>query len=333
MSSGETQIPDSSENDSNASGGILATVVPDAIRRNFALKFGIVLSNALSIGPKVSEEQVKNTMSYIEEARDSGAAFLTGGAQPATTQFVSSHDIGPVVIPMISISNSTIGKPLCPESADHDCRVQPGMARAYSSASDSDFVSFRRVTARIERQGLVTGTNSNGNRCRRFRRVPDELGPVVGFVSPVDARESVERHEYSLERSRTRFRGTTGLKAGLPNRNGSAVVMSRSQRRCRVLVELLRSARTSRHDDQRGERSSVLDGTPVSRDIPSPTCQRAYTVGTHRYRGQTGSSSCTRPIRRLWLRDVAVRAHRDGADGVARCGRRCDTRTHGLGDR
>jgi len=40
------------------------------------------LLDATNLGPKVTAEQVERTMSYIEEAEQSGAAFVTGGSQP-----------------------------------------------------------------------------------------------------------------------------------------------------------------------------------------------------------------------------------------------------------
>jgi len=38
------------------------------------------LLDATDLGPKVTAEQVERTMSYIEEAEQSGAAFVTGGS-------------------------------------------------------------------------------------------------------------------------------------------------------------------------------------------------------------------------------------------------------------
>jgi len=46
------------------------------------LTVGDPLLESTDLGPKVTEEQVERTMSYIEEARDAGATFVTGGDQP-----------------------------------------------------------------------------------------------------------------------------------------------------------------------------------------------------------------------------------------------------------
>jgi len=46
------------------------------------LTVGDPLLESTELGPKVTQEQVERTMSYIQEARDAGATFVTGGGQP-----------------------------------------------------------------------------------------------------------------------------------------------------------------------------------------------------------------------------------------------------------
>ena len=45
------------------------------------IAIGDPLLESTDLGPKVTEEQVERTMSYIQEARDAGATFVTGGDQ------------------------------------------------------------------------------------------------------------------------------------------------------------------------------------------------------------------------------------------------------------
>jgi len=46
------------------------------------IEVGDPLLESTELGPKVTQEQVERTMSYIQEARDAGATFVTGGDQP-----------------------------------------------------------------------------------------------------------------------------------------------------------------------------------------------------------------------------------------------------------
>ncbi|ADQ69145.1 aldehyde dehydrogenase (acceptor) [Halogeometricum borinquense DSM 11551] len=72
------------------------------------LVVGDPLLESTDIGPKVSEEQVKNTMSYIEEARDSGASFLTGGAQPDDEALADGCFVTPTLIDEIDHNNRAV---------------------------------------------------------------------------------------------------------------------------------------------------------------------------------------------------------------------------------
>jgi aldehyde dehydrogenase (NAD+) len=46
------------------------------------LTVGDPLLESTELGPKVTQEQVERTMSYVQEARDAGATFVTGGNRP-----------------------------------------------------------------------------------------------------------------------------------------------------------------------------------------------------------------------------------------------------------
>jgi hypothetical protein len=109
MSTDDTQTTDSTEVDPNASGGILAPVVPDFVRRNFALKFGIVLFiMALSVGlvGLAATEQVRNyteqqVLSDYENAAAQEANICHSGSTETGYRRSSSPPTisGPVAIP------------------------------------------------------------------------------------------------------------------------------------------------------------------------------------------------------------------------------------------
>ncbi len=124
MSSGETQIPDSSENDSNASGGIWRqssrmpsgeTSHSNSVSSSY---YGAVGWSRWPCRDRAGQKLHGTTGS--EDTKTPPHRKLTSchsgstetGYRPSSSLPTTS---GPVVIPMTSISNSTIGKPLCPQ--------------------------------------------------------------------------------------------------------------------------------------------------------------------------------------------------------------------------
>ena len=66
------------------------------------------LLESTDVGPKVTEEQVENTMWYIEEARDSGATLLTGGTQPDDDALADGCFVTPTLIDEIDHNNRAV---------------------------------------------------------------------------------------------------------------------------------------------------------------------------------------------------------------------------------
>jgi aldehyde dehydrogenase (NAD+) len=62
------------------------------------LKMGDPLSKDTRLGPKVSEEQVERTLSYIDQAREDGARIVTGGSQPENEALADGCFVVPTVI-------------------------------------------------------------------------------------------------------------------------------------------------------------------------------------------------------------------------------------------
>ena len=62
------------------------------------LQMGDPLSKDTRLGPKVSEEQVERTLSYIEQAREDGARIVTGGDQPDSDALADGCFVVPTVI-------------------------------------------------------------------------------------------------------------------------------------------------------------------------------------------------------------------------------------------
>jgi aldehyde dehydrogenase (NAD+) len=66
------------------------------------------LLDATDLGPKVTAEQVERTMSYIEEAEQSGAAFVTGGSQPDDEALSDGCFVAPTLIDEIDHDNKAV---------------------------------------------------------------------------------------------------------------------------------------------------------------------------------------------------------------------------------
>ena len=62
------------------------------------LQMGDPLSKDTRLGPKVSEEQVERTLSYIEQAKEDGARIVTGGGQPEDDALADGCFVVPTVI-------------------------------------------------------------------------------------------------------------------------------------------------------------------------------------------------------------------------------------------
>ncbi|EMA42158.1 Aldehyde Dehydrogenase [Halococcus morrhuae DSM 1307] len=62
------------------------------------LRMGDPLSKDTRLGPKVSEEQVERTLSYVEQAREDGARIVTGGGQPEDDALADGCFVVPTVI-------------------------------------------------------------------------------------------------------------------------------------------------------------------------------------------------------------------------------------------
>jgi aldehyde dehydrogenase (NAD+) len=66
------------------------------------------LLDATDLGPKVTAEQVERTMGYIEEARDAGATFVTGGDQPDDEALADGCFVAPTLIDEIDHDNRAV---------------------------------------------------------------------------------------------------------------------------------------------------------------------------------------------------------------------------------
>ncbi|GAA0297034.1 aldehyde dehydrogenase family protein [Halarchaeum salinum] len=66
------------------------------------------LLDSTDLGPKVTEEQVENTMSYIEEARASGASFVTGGNRPDDDALAEGCFVTPTLIDDLNHDNRAV---------------------------------------------------------------------------------------------------------------------------------------------------------------------------------------------------------------------------------
>ncbi|MBX0323220.1 methyl-accepting chemotaxis protein [Halomicroarcula sp. F13] len=182
----------------DASGGLLATIVPDAIRRNFALKFGIVLVvMALSVGAigLLATDQVRTYTETQVTDEYRGVAAQEGNIieqwferNRLSVQFVSSSDVW------------------TSDDAE-DLRAELRNREAGLSADVSNVHLVEREitgTSIVASTSLSAGTNvSTINRGwtteTQFDRAGEvvhssvyqtQTGPVVGFMSPVDASQN-----------------------------------------------------------------------------------------------------------------------------------------------
>jgi aldehyde dehydrogenase (NAD+) len=66
------------------------------------------LLESTDLGPKVTEEQVENTMAYLEMAQESDATFLTGGQQPDDEALADGCFVTPTLIDEIDHNNEAV---------------------------------------------------------------------------------------------------------------------------------------------------------------------------------------------------------------------------------
>ncbi|MFB6223171.1 MAG: HAMP domain-containing protein [Haloarcula sp.] len=238
MSSEETQRSDSSENSSASSDGILAVVVPDFIRRNFALKFGIVLFvMALSVGliGLAATDQVRNyteqqVLSDYENAAAQEADILSQWVDrnSLSTQFISSSDVWTSSNPDdIEIELNNRMASLSADAKDiHLVEQRASESTVVATTSNSEVLTNSPL--RSTNRGWVSDTS--------FETASDVVvsdvyqtnsGPVVGFISPVGA--SQDRYlliEYSLDNIANSLQGNDRADGGFTQIvNSSAVVM------------------------------------------------------------------------------------------------------------
>ena len=73
-----------------------------------ALEVGDPLLESTDLGPKVTAEQVERTMGYINEARDAGAEFVTGGDAPDDEALAEGCFVTPTLIAQIDHDNRAV---------------------------------------------------------------------------------------------------------------------------------------------------------------------------------------------------------------------------------
>ena len=238
MSADDTRPTDSTGHDSDASGGVLATVVPDFVRRNFALKFGIVLFvMALSVGlvGLAATEQVRDyteqqVLSDYENAAAQEADILSQWVDRnrLSTQFVSadgvwaSSDTGDIEI---ALDNRKAA--LSADAANiHLVERGVGQSDVVASTSNSEVLANSPLGS-TSRAWLTEMTFETASDVVVSDVYETPSGPVVGFASPVDA--SQNRYiliEYSLDEIANSFQGSTRAEGGFTQVvNSSAVVM------------------------------------------------------------------------------------------------------------
>lgn len=72
------------------------------------LQMGAPLSKDTRLGPKVSDEQVERTLSYIEHAREVGAHIRTGGDQPDEDSLADGCFVAPTIIEEIEYDSKPV---------------------------------------------------------------------------------------------------------------------------------------------------------------------------------------------------------------------------------
>ena len=117
------------------------------------LQMGDPLQKDTRLGPKVSEEQVERTLSYIEQAREDGARIVTGGDQPESEVLADGCFVVPTII----------------DEIDHDS--QPVQEEIFGPVEEvfawSDYETMMEQANDIEyglAAGVITDSLSNANR-------------------------------------------------------------------------------------------------------------------------------------------------------------------------
>jgi aldehyde dehydrogenase (NAD+) len=120
------------------------------------LQMGDPLDSDTRLGPKVSEEQVERTLSYIEQAREDGARIVTGGGQPESDALADGCFVVPTVI----------------DDIDHDS--QPVQEEIFGPVEEvfawSDYDEMMERANDVDyglAAGVITEDLSNANRAAR----------------------------------------------------------------------------------------------------------------------------------------------------------------------
>ncbi|WP_424004408.1 HAMP domain-containing protein [Haloarcula salina] len=238
MSQEDTQSTGSNGTDSESSGGILGVIVPNFIRRNFALKFGIVLIvMALSVGlvglaateqvRYYTEQQVLNDYESAA-AQESDIIGQWVNKNRLATKFVSSSDVwAGNDTDEIGIELSNRKAALAADASDvHLVERRLTQSEMVASTSNSDVLLNSPLAER--NRGWVNNAS--------FETAGDVVvsdvyqtnsGPVIGFISPVDA--SQNRYiliEYSLGEIADSLQGNDRAEGGFTQVvNTAGVVM------------------------------------------------------------------------------------------------------------
>jgi len=213
MSSQDTATDGSGD---GSNGGLLATVVPDAIRRNFALKFAIVLAvMALSVGSiglfattAVQDYTENQVQTEYRNAAAQEADLVSQWVQSRSkaTQFVStsgnwsSSDTGDLGAALRN-QQSKLG---ADAAAVHLIERQPGEELIVASTSLSAGTSVKSVgrgwtiAQQFGRTGDVAVSDTYST----------NKGPVIGFMTPVDTGQNrFVLVEYNLDQIGGRLQG------------------------------------------------------------------------------------------------------------------------------
>ncbi|WP_254271305.1 PDC sensor domain-containing protein [Haloarcula marina] len=234
MSGQDTPLDGESSGD-DASGGLLATITPDPIRRNFALKFGIVLVvMALSVGVVgiAATEQVRTYTETQVTDEYRGVAAQEGDIieqwferNRLSVQFVSSSDgwtTDDTEDLRAELRNREAGLSADVSSVHLVERQITGtnVVASTSLSADTNVSTVGRgwtADTSFDRAGEVTHSGV----------YETQTGPVVGFMSPVDA--SQNRYiviEYSVDSITESLQGSERAEGGFTQVvNGSNVVM------------------------------------------------------------------------------------------------------------
>ncbi|GGN88685.1 MULTISPECIES: HAMP domain-containing protein [Haloarcula] len=219
----------------DTSGGLLATIVPDVIRRNFALKFGIVLVvMALSVGAigLLATDQVRTYTENQVTGEYRGVAAQEGDIieqwferNRLSVQFVSSS----------SVWTSDDAADLRAELRNRKAGLSADVANVHlveRQVVESNIVASTSLSAGTNVSAVDRGwtTDTEFNRAGEVVHssvYQTQAGPVVGFMSPVDA--SQNRYiviEYSIAGITESLQGSERSAGGFTQVvNASNVVM------------------------------------------------------------------------------------------------------------